>query len=111
METPSLDLPAVAREYFTAANALDVDRTAALFADAAFVMDEGRRIDGRQAIHEWIARTMREFSATAMPEHVDAHDDVAAVAALVTGQFPGSPVRLTFRFTVAGNRIAGLEIR
>jgi ketosteroid isomerase-like protein len=111
IENSSIDLPGVAREYFAAANALDIDRTAALFAEEAFVTDEGKRIDGREAIHEWVARTMREFEVTAIPEHVDVHDGVVAVTALVTGGFPGSPVTLTFRFTVAGDRIAGLEIQ
>jgi hypothetical protein len=47
---------------------------------------------------------MGEFSVTVTPEHVE-------VTAPVTGRFPGDPVRLTFRFTVAGGRIAGLEIQ
>jgi hypothetical protein len=111
IENPSIDLPGVAHEYFAAANSLNIDRTAALFAEEACVTDEGKSIYGREAIHEWIARTMREFSVTATPEHVDVHDGVVAVTALVRGRFPGSPVRLTFRFTVADDRIAGLEIQ
>jgi ketosteroid isomerase-like protein len=110
IDISSIELPVVAREYFAAANTFDVERTAALFAEEAFVTDEGNRISGREAIHEWIARTMREFSATATPEHVDVRDGVVAVTALVSGRFPGSPVHLTFRFTVAGDRISGLEI-
>ncbi len=111
IESPSIDLPGVDREYFAAANSLDIDRTVALFAEEAVVTDEGQRIYGRDAIHEWVGRTMREFSVTATPEHVDVHDGVVAVTALVIGRFPGSPARLTFRFTVAGDRIAGLEIQ
>lgn len=106
----SIEVPGVAREYFTSANTFDVDRTVALFAEEALVTDEGKSIRGREAIHEWVARTMREFSVTATPEHVDVRDGVVAVTALVSGRFPGSPVHLTFRFTVAGDRIAGLEI-
>lgn len=111
IETSSVALPAVAREYFTAANALNSDRTVALFADEAVVTDEGQRIHGREAIHEWVVRTMREFAVTATPERADVQDGVIAVTALVTGRFPGSPTRLTFRFTLADDRIAGLEIR
>ena len=107
----SIDVPGVARDYFTSANAFDVDRTVGLFAEEAVVTDEGKSIYGRKAIHEWIARTMREFSVTATPEHVDVDHGVVAVTALVSGRFPGSPARLTFRFTVAGDRIAGLTIQ
>lgn len=106
----SVDVPGVAREYFSAANAFDVERTVALFADDAAVQDEGKAIRGRTAIREWVERTMRDFSATAVPEHVDVRDDGVAITALVSGNFPGSPARLTFRFTAAGERIAALEI-
>lgn len=106
----SIQVPAVAREYFAAASAFDVDRTVALFAEDALVRDEGKDIRGREAIHEWVARTMREYSAVATPEQVDVRDGVVAVTALVSGRFPGSPVRLTYGFKVAGDRIAALEI-
>lgn len=110
MSTDVTDIPAVASEYFTAANAFDVDRTVALFADEAFVTDENKEIRGRKAIHEWVERTMREYSATATPERADVREDGVSITALVSGTFPGSPARLTYRFTVAGDRIAGLEI-
>jgi hypothetical protein len=111
IEILSADLPGVAGEYFAAANSLNIDRTTALFTDEACVTDEGKSIYGRAAIHEWVARTIREFSVTATPEHVNVRDGLVAVTALVSGRFPGSPVRLTFRFTVAGDRIAGLDIQ
>jgi hypothetical protein len=46
IESPSIDLPGVAREYFAAANASDIDRTAALFAEEAYVTDEGNASTG-----------------------------------------------------------------
>ena len=85
--------------------------TRSLTGEIAPRTDEGKRICGREALHEWVARTIGEFSVTVTPEHVDVHDGVVAVTALVTGPFPGGPLRLTFRFTVAGRRIAGLEIQ
>ena len=106
----SIQVPAVAREYFAAASAFDVDRTVALFAEQAVIRDEGKDICGREAIHQWVARTMREYSAVATPEQVDVRDGVVAVTALVSGRFPGSPIRLTYGFKMAGDRIAALEI-
>lgn len=52
IETSSVDLPAVAREYFATANALNSDRTVVLLTDGAVVTDEGQRVHGREAIHE-----------------------------------------------------------
>jgi ketosteroid isomerase-like protein len=100
----------VARAYFAAANAFDVDRTVALFTEEAVVTDEGKDLRGREAIREWVARTMREYAATATPEQVDVRDGGVLVRALVSGTSPGSPAHLTFRFAIAGDRIAGLEI-
>jgi ketosteroid isomerase-like protein len=105
----SEDISGVASAYFAAANAFDIDRTVALFTEEALVKDEGKDIRGRTAIREWIERTMREYAAIATPEHVDVRDGGVAITALVSGTFPGSPARLTFRFTVTGERIAGLE--
>ena len=53
---------------------------------------------------------MRDYAATASPEGVDVRDGDVAITARVSGKFPGSPVRLTFRFKVMGDCIAGLEI-
>jgi hypothetical protein len=36
--------------------------------------------------------------------------DLARVAAKVSGNFPGSPVELTFAFRIEGDQIAGLGI-
>ena len=44
------------------------------------------------------------------PLEVAEKDDVTKVRTKVTGQFPGSPVTLTFAFRLKGDQIAGLDI-
>ena len=107
----SVSLPALAHRYFATANTHDVERTAALFAEHAVVTDEGQRIAGRAAVREWIARVVREAAPVAAPERVSTHEEGVDVVALVSGRFPGSPVRLTFRFTLAADHITGLQIQ
>ena len=52
-----IQVPAVAREYFAAASAFDVDRTEALFAEEAVVRDEGRTSAGaRRYTSGWRGR-------------------------------------------------------
>jgi hypothetical protein len=55
--------------------------------------------------------TTRKYKVTATPEDVSKEDgDRIVVRALVAGNFPGSPAHLTYRFALAGDRIARLEI-
>ena len=106
----SVELPGPIHEYFTAANAGAIDRMIAPFADHAIVMDEGIERTGRTAIRDWMEDTTHKYGATAMPEHLDQASGLTAVRALVTGNFPGSPIHLTYRFTVERGQIVRLEI-
>ena len=36
--------------------------------------------------------------------------DAGGVARCFTGEFPGSPIKLRYRFTLAGDKVASLEI-
>ena len=45
-----------------------------------------------------------------MPEHLDQASGATAVTALVSGNFPGSPIHLTYRFSMERDQIVRLEI-
>jgi hypothetical protein len=113
----SIELPEPVRHYFEASNVHDIDRMIAPFADDARVKDEGADIVGREAIRGWMEETTRKYGAIAKPEHVKSEADadapdvkISKVTALVSGNFPGSPIRLTYHFTIDRNRIVHLEI-
>ena len=106
----ALALPAPLPDYFTAKNAHDIDAMLAAFAADARVHDEGRDHRGRDAIRAWIADTTAKYSVTATPEDMAQDGAETVVRALVAGNFPGSPAHLTYRFTLAGARIAALSI-
>lgn len=106
----SLELPKPVQHYFTAANVGDVERMIAPFADNATVKDEGVDRVGRSAIRTWMEHTTREYGAIATPESLDQGSGVTAVTALVSGNFPGSPVHLTYRFSLEQDQIVRLEI-
>ena len=80
------------------------------FAPDAIVADEGRRHIGHAAINTWWRDVNGKYQAVADPLEVNTKDDVHAVRAKVTGQFPGSPITLTFAFRMKDDRIATLEI-
>jgi hypothetical protein len=97
--------PAI-RAYFDA----DVAAPLAAFAADAIVADEGHRHVGQAAIDTWWRDVNAKYQAVAEPLEVNAQGDAHQVRAKVTGQFPGSPITLTFAFRLKDDRIAALEI-
>jgi len=95
--------------YFDLAPRPDSDAYFAQFADDAVVEDEGQAHRGIAAIRAWraqvprVAYTVRHVKAASI-----GHDAAVGIA----GDFPGSPVTLTFHFQFAANgRITALTIR
>ena len=92
--------------YFDANTATPLD----VFTPDAFVADEGHRHVGHAAIDAWWRGAQAKYQAVAEPLEVNAKDDAHEVRAKVTGQFPGSPITLTFAFQLKDDRIAALRI-
>lgn len=104
-------LPDNIDEYFTAQNAHDPDAVVSCFAPDATVRDEGENITGHAAIRAWMERTGAKYRATAEPLEYSSEGGRAVVVARVSGNFPGSPANLTFRFGLNGDGlIESLEI-
>lgn len=102
----SLELPEPIAAYFAGTNNHDIDAMLAPFAEAAIIRDEGQERRGLAAIQEWMEETTRKYRVTV------AITDVAktVVTGRVSGNFPGSPVELRYAVTLAGDKIARLEI-
>jgi len=105
-----VQLPQVIADYFAAANTDDADRVAACFADDAVVRDEGRDVCGRSAVRDWAQETRRKYRYHAEVRTAEAAADQTIITACLTGDFPGSPIDLRYRFKLAGGKIAALEI-
>ena len=103
-------LPKSLAEYFAAANTDDADRVAACFAENAVVRDEGRDIRGRGAVRAWAEAARRKYRFHAEALTIEEAADRTVVTAHLTGDFPGSPVDLRYRFKLAGPEIIALEI-
>ena len=104
-----IDLPAPVAAYF-AADTTDAEAVAQCFTDGAVVIDERQKYRGRPAIARWKAGASAKFRYTV--ERLGAHvtGNQTTVTGRVTGDFPGSPVDLQYRFTLEGDKIARLEI-
>ncbi|MEW2385672.1 nuclear transport factor 2 family protein [Micromonospora sp. NPDC047707] len=105
-------VPDVIARYYRVIGERDIDAFVACFTDNATVADEDGLHDGPAAIRAWRERTAAEYDYDAVPEEVVAEaGDTFVVTALVTGTFPGSPVRLRHRFTLRDGLIGALDIR
>lgn len=106
----SIELPPPIATYVDANARLDADGMLSAFATDAIVCDEQRRRVGRAEIQDWIQSATIANRAVFTPDTLRMEGGVAVVEGLTHGQFPGSPIRLTFRFTPRDGVIAALEI-
>ncbi len=106
----TVKLPLPIARYFEAANGDDADAVAAAFAVDAHVRDEGRDHHGREAVREWAQDSRRRYRFQAEPLSLEPEPEGGVVTAHLTGDFPGAPADLRYRFVLAGDAIAHLEI-
>ena len=104
------DLPPLVAQFFEASKAQDLDRFVACFAADAVVEDEGKTHNGTAAIREWKRQSQNRYTYTAEPIDLVERDGKTILIATLTGDFPGSPVDLTYEFTIADGAIAALSI-
>jgi len=106
----ALHLPEPLSKYFAAASAHDSDALVACFAADATVHDEGKVMQGLDAIRAWYEETARKYQTTFEPTNLKRAGDRTIVTAIVAGTFAGSPIELDFNFKIANTRIETLEI-
>jgi ketosteroid isomerase-like protein len=105
-----MNLPSAIQAYFDADNRNDGAALIRAFAPDAVVNDEGQSYAGRHAIEAWWREVKAKYQHVIVPLEVAEKDDVTQVRARLSGQFPGSPVTLTFAFRLDREQITGLEI-
>jgi len=103
-------LPKPIAAYYAAEKALDFTALGLCFQVNGTVRDEGSVRTGRDAIAAWKAEAKAKYRHET--EIVDFHEQDGAyfVSTRVSGPFPGSPVLLTQKFTLADDEILSLEI-
>jgi hypothetical protein len=102
---PPIDL------YFTSENAHHPSAIDRCFAAGAVVLDEGKTITSVAAIKAWRIETGEKYHHVVEPLSVSTRDGKVVVTAKVSGNFPGSPIKLEHLFQIESGRIASLEIR
>lgn len=106
--SPELPPPIAA---YVAANArLDVDGMLAPFTANAVLHDNGKVFSGQAEIRRLLEEAVVPVSAIFIPDTARRDGDQVVVEGPAHGDFPGSPIRFTYRFTLDGDAIEAVEI-
>jgi len=103
-------LPPPIKRYLRADAGDDEDLFSACFAADAEVRDEGRTLRGLNAIIAWRREAKQKYAHRVEPLTASQEGDKVLLTARLTGNFPGSPVELTYSFVLRADRIVSLEI-
>jgi hypothetical protein len=104
----TLTLPEPVAAYFAAEH--KPEALAHCFTAQAVMKDDGHTYTGTNAIRAFMAAATAKYSATSVPLALKGEDGFQVVRAKVTGNFPGSPIELSYRFRLERGLIASLEI-
>lgn len=105
----ALDLPEPIAAYFDA-DSQDGQAVARCFTRDGVVLDEGHTHSGLAAIEAWKTDAASKYTYTATPQTLETQGRSYIVTSRVSGDFPGSPLDLRYRFTLERGKIASLEI-
>ncbi|KGF79636.1 polyketide cyclase [Massilia sp. JS1662] len=104
----TLPLPAPISKYFASEH--DPEALAQCFTADAILKDDGHTYEGVDAITAFLAAASVKYNATTVPFDMKDNDGFHVVSAKVTGNFPGSPANLSYRFGLERGLIDSLEI-
>lgn len=106
--TPSLPKPIA--DYVEANARLDLDGMLEPFAADAVVEDDGGRHSGHAELRLWLEQATIAAKAVFTPDTVRHEQGLVVVEGPTHGDFKGSPIRFTMRFTLEDDSIQALEI-
>jgi len=103
------ELPPAIAAFFHAHNTGQTDDFNQLFTDDALVSDESHEYRGA-AIKAWIDGAIAKYKPVADVTDLTETGEQTIAAAQVSGNFPGSPAQIRYKFTLRNGKIAALAI-
>ncbi|SCB46954.1 hypothetical protein GA0061103_0045 [Rhizobium multihospitium] len=105
----SMNLPKPIADYVEANARLDIDGMMKPFLQDAVFIDNGKRYEGVAEIRKLLKDEAIAVKAIFEPDAVREEDGDVVLEGPAHGDFPGSPIRFTYRFELANNAIKTLE--
>jgi ketosteroid isomerase-like protein len=105
----SMQLPQPIADYIEANARLDIDGMLKPFLRDAVFIDNGKHFAGEAAIRQLVETEVIPVKAIFTPDTVWEDDGDVVVEGPAHGDFPGSPLRFTYRFTLAQGCIKTVE--
>ena len=106
--TPALPKPIA--DYVEANARLDLDGMLKPFAADALFLDNGRRHQGHTELRALLAAAVVGTKAIFTPDTVRHENGQVVVEGPAHGDFKGSPLRFTYRFSLENDAIKALEV-
>lgn len=103
-----MNLPKVLAELVATQNNFDSLGYANCFSETAVVFDEGKTHTGRKEIEKWIDKANKDYQATMKPLEYATTEEI--LKAEVSGNFPGSPIVLSYHLKLTDGLIQSLKI-
>jgi ketosteroid isomerase-like protein len=115
MSKPTVNspLPEAISSYFSAKNDQDTKAILECFTSDATIIDAGENneMSGLLAIQEWLEGPVADYQLKTEVTESTEMDGQTIVIALVSGNFPGSPIEFSYHFRLKDGKIIRLEIR
>ncbi len=105
----TMDLPKPIADYVEANARLDIDGMLKPFLSDAIFIDNGKHFEGQTAIRQLFEEEVIPVKAIFTRDTVREEYGDVVVEGPAHGDFPGSPLRFTYRFTLANGAIKTLE--
>ncbi|QDH73568.1 nuclear transport factor 2 family protein [Brevundimonas sp. M20] len=106
----SPELPSPIADYVEANARLDLDGMMKSFAADAVFLDNGKRFEGHAEIRALLEEMVVGLKAIFSPDAVRHEGQAVVVEGPAHGEFPGSPIRFTYRVELDGDAIRTMEV-
>jgi hypothetical protein len=103
-----MNLPKVVADLVETQNSFDSVAYANCFSETAVVFDEGKTHNGRKEIEQWIEKANNDYQAVMKPLEYSENEEI--LKAEVSGNFPGSPIVLSYHLKLEDGLIQSLKI-
>lgn len=106
----SVELPRPIAVFVDANARLDLEGMLRPFVAGAVITDNGHRYEHQAGLRRLFEESVLPVRAVFTPDTVRQEGDQVVVEGPAHGDFPGSPLRFTYRFILAHDAIKALEI-